>query len=141
MSVTGFGGLGICENPLPFVSQCRIMHGTIGPFDCAVFAEFTLVMGTWWTGILALVRARLMARLVVGTVRGRRVSCIFGIIMWHESNATINPYCYKDHWYNPFLWRVSIVVALEIFFEIFEGVCVEIIFAMVHIVLDVFLGE
>ncbi len=63
------------------------MHGTIGPFDCAVFAEAALVTGTWQAGVMALVRARLIARLVIHTARGCRVSCIFGAGMWHESNA------------------------------------------------------
>ncbi len=95
------------------------MHGTISPFNCVVFAEAALVTGTWQAGIMAVIRAKSITRLVIGTARGGRVSCIFGIVKGCESDMVLSR-CWvliitTIIGMIVFHWWVSIIVALEKF--------------------------
>ncbi len=66
------------QNLWQFGSQWWVVNITISPFDHAgVFAETetTGIVNVWWTGIMLLTRARMIARLVIKMTRrcvGRR---------------------------------------------------------------------
>ncbi len=80
-----------------------------------------------------------------GKARGCRVSCIFGVVTWCESNVVPPRRCVlivtMIIGMIVFLWRVSIIIAVEKIVEIFESVCVKITFTMERVVVDVVLGE
>ncbi len=107
------------------------MHGTVILFDGTVFAESTLVTGTWQTGVTALTRARAFVRLFSGVARRCRESHILWIDIFRgrESDAvtTRSLTLVNSTIFTIILFgRLSIIVALEEILEILKVIQVKV---------------